>query len=307
MRRILIVMFFLYVPLVYGQSPETQETRQLLITDTYLKTANLSRSAFEISKRLYFADKPAVKNSLSDTLQIVFDEVVFNSQVLLKDENIQKKVKSVLEDINKKTTSHIGKAKDIKKASNVEEKDIIIEKIIFYCESLVINSYYAYLVVSDNNPNLKGKLPKNTNLNDTLEFLNADKATNFLFMKEFIAYNSILSLQIKDLQKYLATTMLKEERKEMEKELEQLKVEKLKNDHLLHLTVERLNETREKIIQTIIAAYELQEEFKAFDVDNNGKISIEEIYDAIDLFLEGETNLKSEVIYSMINFYFEGE
>lgn len=302
MRLILIITFFLNIPLLYSQPEETQ---QLLVEDTYLKTANLSRSAYEISKRVYFADKPAAKNSLLDSLQIVFDEVVFNTKVLLKDENIQKKVKSILEDVNKKTTSHIGKAKDIKKEPTIEGKDAITEKIIFSCGSLVVNAFYAYLTVSDNNPNLKGKLPKNTNLNDTLELLNADKATNFLFMKEYISYNSVLSIQIKDLQKYLATTMPKDERIEMERELELIKAEKVKNDHLLYLTVEQLNETREKIVQTIIAGHGLQEEFKVFDIDKDEKLSLDEIYGAIDLFLDGNTDLKPEMIYAIIDFYLE--
>ncbi|HET6244188.1 MAG: hypothetical protein H0V01_07420 [Bacteroidetes bacterium] len=295
---------FLIAPVLYCQ---TEVIQPVLINDAYLKTANLSRSAFEMSKKIYFADKPAIKNALSDSLVLVFNELVFNTGILLKEQNIQKKVKSVIEDINKKTISYTGKVKEIRKAPTLEGKDAITEKIIFFCGSIVVNSYYAFLTASDNNPNIKGKLPNNTNLNDSLELLNADKSTNFLFMKEYIGYNSGLSFQIRDLQKYLATTMPKEERIEMEKLLEELKAEKSKNDHLLFLTVEQLNETREKIIQTIIEGYNLQEEFKAYDSNKDGKISIEEIYVTIDLFLEGGANLKSETIYSLIDFYLGSE
>ncbi len=302
MRLLVTVIFLSLTSVVYCQ---TNETQQMLVEDVYHKTANLSRKAYEISKLVYFADKPALKNSLSDSLVIILDEIFFNTGILLNDQNVQKKIKSVLEDINKKTNSYINKTKDIKKEPSLEGKDAITEKIIFYCGSMVVSSYYTYLVVSENNPDLKGKLPKNTNLNDTLELLNADKATNFLFMKEYIHHNSILAFQIRDLQKYLGTVMPKEEKVELETVLESIKAEKTKNDRLLFLTVERLNETREKIIETIIAGYELQEEFKVFDTDKDGKISIDEIYVAIDLFLEGDTDLKSEMIYSLINFYFE--
>ncbi|MDQ3193354.1 MAG: hypothetical protein M3Q58_17355 [Bacteroidota bacterium] len=301
--RLLIVILFFQVPLFL----KAQELKNVLIEDTYLKTANLSRSAFDISKRIYFADKPALKNSLSDSLLIILEEVVFNTGILLKDVNVQKKVKSVLEDVNKKTVSYTGKVKDIKKESSLEGKDAITEKIIFYCGSMVVNSYYAYLTITDNNPNLKGKLPKNTNLNDTLELLNADKATNFLFMKEYINHNSMLAFQIRDLQKYLATTMPKEERELLEKEYELLKAEKVKNDHLLLLTVVRLNQTREKIIHTIIEGYDMHEDFKMYDKNKDGKINLDEIYSAIDLFLEGKTDLEPEMIYALIDFYFEAE
>lgn len=73
------------------------------------------------------------------------------------------------------------------------------------------------------------------------------------------------------------------------------------------LVVEKLNEVRGKIIETAITKNNLKEEFKLFDKDGDGQINVEEVYAAIDEYLDGKITLSPQIIYSLIDFYFDAE
>ena len=52
-------------------------------------------------------------------------------------------------------------------------------------------------------------------------------------------------------------------------------------------------------------ASKVQEEYFMFDIDRNGVISVDEVYDAIDRFFEGGLNVSAGYITELVDYFFE--
>lgn len=275
---------------------------------TWLLNANLSHSALEYCHKMYYADKSTQKNIFADTLLQTLGLIKTNNAILKKEAAMQKDVLSGIENIEKKSILMEAMVKEIKKMPSTYDKDTGTEKLIVEMGNLIVNYHYFYLQASKEAPGKNAKLPKNSSRADSLELLKADKATNFLFMKQYIKNNNDLNFEIREIQKMLAMGgLIKEEKEELKSELELLQNEKYKSDRLLAITVEKLNNTREKIVEVIFEQSSLKEEFQKFDMDKNGKITIEEVYSTIDRFLEGKESISGETVTALIDFYLDAD
>ena len=280
----------------------------LIYEDLYLKNTEIARQTYDYAKRYYITEKPKEKNALHDSLIRWLDNLKFTCAVLSKEPKLNKEIVTIHKECIKKIEKTESKAAEIKKMISGDSKNVQMEKLIFSTGELVTDIYYAYLIYSQEPVNRKSKAPKNALKIDSLEILKTDKTILFNIMKEHIKYNTILSINIRETEKMLKGGGLTAEEKSLaNEELEFMRQEKKRNDRILYLIVEKLNEVRGKIIETVIVRNNLKEEFQIFDKDNDGSINVDEVYTAIDEFLEGKINLSEKVIYNLIDFYFDAE
>ncbi len=304
MRLQLIILYFLVIPVMYAQKPE----QGIIYEDLYLKNTEIARQTYDYAKRYYLTEKPKDKNAFHDSLMRWLDNLKFTCAVLSNEPKLNKEIISIHKECIKKIEKTEAKANEIKKMVSGDSKNVQMEKLIFCTEELVTDIYYAYLIYTKEPVERKGKAPKNALKIDSLEIFKTDKSILFNIMKEHIRYNSILSINIRETEKMLKGGGLTAEEKSLAiEELEFMKQEKYRNDRILYLVVEKLNEVRGKIIETVIARNNLKEEFQIFDKDGDNKINVDEVYAAIDEFLDGKISLSPQIIYSLIDFYFDAE
>lgn len=303
--RILIHIFFLLVCSVsYSQKLE----QGIIYEDLYLKNTEIARQTYEFAKRYYLIEKPKEKNTMHDSLMRWLDNLKFTCAVLSNEPNLDKELVGVHKECIKKIEKTESKAREVKKMVSGDSKNVQMEKLIFCTGELVTDVYYAYLLYSKEPIDKKSKAPKNALKIDSLDILKTDKNILFNIMKEHIKYNTILSINIRETEKMLKGGGLTPEEKSLaNEELEFMRQEKIRNDRILYLVVEKLNEVRGKIIETVIVRNNLKEEFQMFDKDGNNSIEVEEVYAAIDEFLDGKIQLSPQIIYNLIDFYFDAE
>lgn len=304
MRVYITIIIFLICSISLGQKLE----QGIIYEDLYLKNTEIARQTYDFAKRYYITEKPKEKNALHDSLMRWLDNLKFTCAVLSNEPKLNKEIVSIHKECIKKIEKTETKAAEIKKMVSGESKNLQMEKLIFSTGELVTDIYYAYLIYTKEPINRKSKAPKDALKIDSLEILKTDKNMLFNVMKEHIKYNTILSINIRETEKILKGGGLTLEEKSLaNEELEFMREEKKRNDRILYLIVEKLNEVRGKIIETVIVRNNLKEEFQIFDKDNDGKINVDEVYAAIDDYLDGKINLSEKLIYNLIDFYFDAE
>jgi len=304
MRTVLFILMLLIFSVTYAQKLE----QGIIYEDLYLKNTEIARQTYDYAKRYYLTEKPKEKNALHDSLMRWLDNLKFTCSVLSNEPKLNKEIVAIHKETIKKIEKIESKAAEVKKMASGDSKNVQIEKIIFNTGELITDIYYAYLIYTNQPVDRKGKAHKNALYIDSLEILKTDKNVLFSIMKEHIKYNAVLSINIRETEKMLKAGGLTPEEKSLAyEELEFMRQEKFRNDRILFLVVEKLNEVRGKIIETVIVRNNLKEEFIIFDKDNDGKINVDEVYAAIDEFLDGKVSLSPQVIYSLIDFYFETE
>ncbi len=300
----ILFLFIFQISVLHAQKPE----QGIIYEDLYLKNTEIARQTYDFAKRYYLTEKPKEKNALHDSLLNNLDNMKFTCAVLSNEPKLNKQLVSLHNEHIKKIEKTETKAVEIKKMVSGDSKNVQMEKLIFSTGELVTDIYYAYLIYTQEPVNRKSKAPKNALKIDSLEILKTDKNMLFNVMKEHIKYNTILSINIRETEKMVKTGGLTpEEKSTANQELEFMRQEKVKNDRILYLVVEKLNEVRGKIIETVIVRNNMKEEFQMFDKDGDGQISVEEVYTAIDDYLDGKIALSPQVIYSLIDFYFDAE
>jgi len=304
MRAYLAILFLFLISTSFAQKLE----QGIIYEDLYLKNTEISRQTYDYAKRYYLTEKPKEKNALHDSLMRWLDNLKFTCAVLSNEPKLNKEIVAIHKESIKKIEKTEAKAAEVKKMVSGDSKNVQMEKLIFSTGELVTDIYYAYLIYTQEPINRKSKAPKNALKIDSLEILKTDKTMLFNVMKEHIKYNTILSINIRETEKMLKGGGLTPEEKSLaNEELEFMRQEKYRNDRILYLVVEKLNEVRGKIIETAIAKNNLKEEFKLFDKDGDGQINVEEVYTAIDEYLDGKITLSPQIIYSLIDFYFDAE
>jgi hypothetical protein len=298
-----ILFILLFSTSVFAQ----QEEQGLIYEDLYLKNAEKTKLAYDYSKKYYYIEKTKEKNAYHDSLLRALDDIKFTCNAVQKEKDLDKELKTLHKEIIKKIDATDKRARSLKTMPSGDTKSTHMEKLIFSCGELVNDVYYAYLIYTKEKVNKKAKAPKNANQIDSLELLKTDKGTLFTFMKDYIKYNSILAINIKETEKMLKSGLTPQEKQTAMEDLEFMRLEKVKNDRLLFLVVERLNEVRGKIIETVLIQNNLKEEFVLFDKDADGKIDMEEVYTAIEEFLDGKISISPLVIYNLIDFYLDSE
>lgn len=304
MKGLLNILFLFTVAVSFAQKLE----QGIIYEDLYLKNTEIARQTYDYAKRYYLTEKPKEKNALHDSLMRWLDNLKFTCAVLSNEPKLDKEILNLHKECIKKIEKTVAKTIEIKKMASGDSKNVQMEKLIFNTGELVTDIYYAYLTYTKEPVERKGKAPKNALKIDSLEILKTDKNVLFNIMKEHIRYNTILSINLRETEKMLKGGGLTSEEKSLAiEELEFMKKEKYRNDRILYLVVEKLNEVRGKIIETVIARNNLKEEFKLFDKDGDNKINVDEVYAAIDEFLDGKISLSPQIIYSLIDFYFDAE
>jgi Ca2+-binding EF-hand superfamily protein len=304
MRSIVFILMLLIFSVSYSQKLE----QGIIYEDLYLKNTEIARQTYDYAKRYYLTEKPKEKNALHDSLVRWLDNLKFTCAVLSNEPKLNKELVTIHKECIKKIEKTETKAVEIKKMVSGDSKNVQMEKLIFSTGELVTDIYFAYLLYTQEPINRKSKAPKNALKIDSLEILKTDKNMLFNVMKEHIKYNTVLSINIRETEKMLKAGGLTPEEKSLaNEELDFMRKEKYRNDRILYLIVEKLNEVRGKIIETAIAKNNLKEEFKLFDKDGDGIINVEEVYTAIDEYLDGKISLSPQIIYSLIDFYFDAE
>lgn len=304
MKKILTILFLFAITVSFAQKLE----QGIIYEDLYIKNTEIARQTYDYAKRYYLTEKPKEKNALHDSLMRWLDNLKFTCAVLSNEPNLNKEIVSLHKEIIKKIEKTETKAKEVKKMVSGDSKNVQMEKLIFNTGEIITDIYYAYLFYTKEPVNRKSKAPKNALKIDSLEILKTDKSILFNIMKEHIKYNTILSINIRETEKMLKGGGLTPEEKSLaNEELEFMRQEKNRNDRILYLVVEKLNEVRGKIIETVIVRNNLKEEFKMFDKDGDNQINVDEVYAAIDEFLDGKISLSPQIIYSLIDFYFDAE